>query len=55
MKSSSMGQSKKTVKTLTYVFLILGSVIMIFPFIWMILSSLKTMAEITQVAPTIFP
>ncbi len=55
MKSSSMGQSKKTVKTLTYVFLILGSVIMIFPFIWMILTSLKTMAESTQVPPTIFP
>ncbi len=55
MKSSSMGQSKKTIKTLTYVFLILGSLIMVFPFIWMILTSLKTIEESTQIPPTIFP
>ena len=50
-----MGQSKKTIKTLTYVFLILGSLIMVFPFIWMILTSLKTIEESTQIPPTIFP
>ncbi len=55
MKSSSMGQSKKTIKILTYVFLVLGSVIMIFPFIWMILTSLKTIEESTRIPPTIFP
>ena len=39
MKNSSMGQSKKIVTTVTYAALILGSLVMIFPFLWMILTS----------------
>ena len=35
--------------------LILGSVIMIFPFIWMILTSLKTNAESLRLPPTLLP
>nr|WP_243423910.1 carbohydrate ABC transporter permease [Gemmiger formicilis] len=44
-----------TGKILTYLFLIAGSIVMIFPFVWMILTSLKTLAESMQVPPTIFP
>ena len=55
MKTNSMGQSKRTSTFLTYFFLILGSVVMIFPFVWMILTSSKTVSESMQIPPTIFP
>jgi multiple sugar transport system permease protein len=55
MKTSSMGQSKKIIKIITYLVLILGSIIMIFPFVWMILTSFKTVTESMAVPPTIFP
>ncbi len=55
MKNSSMGQSKKIVTTVTYAALIIGSIVMIFPFLWMILTSSKTVPESMQVPPTIFP
>ena len=55
MKSSSMGQSRKAVKALTYLFLILGALVMVFPFIWMILTSSKTVQESMLVPPTILP
>lgn len=40
---------------LVYLFLILGSVIMIFPFIWMIFTSFKTVPETMAIPPQIFP
>jgi multiple sugar transport system permease protein len=40
---------------LTYVVLVLGAIIMIFPFVWMILTSLKTVPESMKVPPTFFP
>lgn len=40
---------------LLHVFLILGCFIMIFPFIWMILCSSKTVSEITSIPLVIFP
>lgn len=40
---------------LVYLVLILGSIIMIFPFIWMITTSFKTVPETTLVPPTMFP
>ncbi|KRL14641.1 carbohydrate ABC transporter permease [Schleiferilactobacillus perolens] len=40
---------------LVHVVLILGAVVMIVPFVWMILTSGKTLTESTQVPPTIFP
>jgi multiple sugar transport system permease protein len=55
MKTSSMGQSKKIIKIITYLVLILGSFIMIFPFVWMILTSFKTVTESMAVPPTILP
>jgi multiple sugar transport system permease protein len=50
-----MGQSKKITQFITYFALILGSVIMIFPFVWMILTSSKTVSESMQVPPSILP
>ncbi len=55
MKSNSMVHSKKTVTAITYIALILGSVVMIFPFVWMILTSSKTISESMQIPPSIFP
>lgn len=42
-------------KSIIYFFLILGAVIMIFPFLWMILTSFKTQAEAMAVPPKFFP
>lgn len=39
-----------------YIILIIGSVIVLFPFIWMVLTSFKSNGEIiTQIPPTFFP
>lgn len=51
----SLKRSYATTKFLTYFFLILGAIIMIFPFAWMILTSSKTVPESMQIPPTIFP
>lgn len=40
---------------IVHLVLIVGSVIMILPFAWMILTSFKTLAESTQMPPKIFP
>ena len=42
-------------KTLTHAVLILGSFIMLFPFVWMLLTSLKTNEESLRIPPTLFP
>lgn len=55
MNETSLRRSQAVAKGLTYFFLIAGSVLMIFPFVWMILTSLKTLAESMQVPPTILP
>ena len=55
MKNSSLESSRKRMTTLTYIALILGAVIMVFPFLWMILTSFKTVAESNAVPPVIFP
>ena len=55
MKNRSLEASQKRMTVLTYAALIIGSLIMIFPFVWMILTSLKTVPESMQVPPTIFP
>ena len=43
------------VKVMTYAFLIAMAVIILFPFYWMIISSLKTEAEYRQTIPTFWP
>ena len=49
-------KKKKTISTvLIYAVLIIGSLIMVFPFIWMLLTAVKTNAEVLQVPPTILP
>jgi len=42
-------------KIISYIFLIAGGFLMVFPFLWMILCSFKTHAEIIQIPPKIFP
>ena len=46
---------KKTKDILIHLILAIGALIMVFPFIWMILSSLKTAAEVNSIPPTFFP
>lgn len=43
------------VSILIYTFLTLGAITILFPFIWMILSSFKTQSEIVSFPPTFFP
>ena len=52
---SSMKNSKRLTTGLTYAVLILGSVVMIFPFVWMVLTCFKTQAESMAIPPQIFP
>lgn len=42
-------------KIIVYFILILGSVMMIFPFVWMIMTSFKTVPETTLIPPSLFP
>lgn len=52
---NSLRRSYLITKLLTCFFLILGAVIMIFPFVWMILTSFKTVPESMQIPPDILP
>ena len=53
--NTSMKSSKRLTTTLTYVVLVLGSILMIFPFVWMLLTSFKTQAESMAIPPQILP
>lgn len=55
MQKKSMENSKRTTMVIIYAALILGSILMIFPFVWMILTSSKAVSESMQIPPTIFP
>ena len=55
MKSRSLEASQKRMTMITYAALIIGALIMVFPFVWMILTSLKSVPESMKVPPTIFP
>ena len=55
MKSNSLERNQKLRTAGTYLFFIIGSIVMIFPFIWMLLTSSKTVPESMQIPPTIFP
>ncbi len=55
MKNSSLDASRKRLTILTYAALVFGMVIMIFPFVWMILTSFKTVTESNALPPVIFP
>lgn len=47
--------NKSLKKLLIHTILIIGVIFTIFPFIWMILTSLKTLTESTMIPPKIFP
>ena len=55
MKRNNLESSRKRMTAFTYAALIAGSIIMIFPFVWMILTSFKTVPERMAVPPTILP
>lgn len=46
---------RRNAKLLVHIILIIGSFTMIFPFVWMILTSFKTQGEAIMVPPIIFP
>lgn len=51
-----MKKKKSYSNILIHVFLILGAIVMVFPFLWMVLTSLKTVTESTSMNPyVIFP
>ena len=55
MKKNSMEASKARLTVLTYAALILGAIIMVFPFVWMVLTSSKTVPESIDPNFTFFP
>ena len=51
----SLKKKKKITTALVYLVLAAGAVLMIFPFVWMLLTSFKSMAESMRIPPTILP
>ena len=52
---SSMKSSRQLTRVATYLALILGSLVMILPFVWMVLTCFKTQAESMLIPPKILP
>lgn len=50
-----MNDKNKSYKAINHMLLIFGSIIMLFPFVWMVLTSLKTRLEAKQIPPTFLP
>ncbi|WP_026487320.1 carbohydrate ABC transporter permease [Caldanaerobius polysaccharolyticus] len=50
-----MNKKLKTSNIIIHFVLIIGAILMIIPFLWMFLTSFKTLAESTTVPPTIIP
>lgn len=50
-----MTKTRNTNKLFVHLILILGSVMMIFPFVWMVITSLKTKPESMKIPPQILP
>lgn len=57
MKSSNYNKRGLiiTPKVIAYIILFIGALVSIFPFVWMILSSFKSLGEISAYPPTIIP
>ena len=53
--NSSLERARKLQIGGTYAFFVIGSIIMIFPFVWMFLTSFKTVEESMVIPPTILP
>lgn len=50
-----MKKKKNMTSVIMYIALGIGSLIMIFPFVWMLLTAFKTNAEVMKIPPTILP
>jgi multiple sugar transport system permease protein len=55
MRQTNLFQRKIIIKTFLYTFLVVGTVLTLFPFLWMFLATFKTEAEIFAVPPTLIP
>ena len=53
--NSSLERARKLQIGGTYAFFVIGSIIMIFPFVWMFLTSFKTVEESMAIPPGILP
>lgn len=53
--NSSLEKARKLRTGGIYAFFIIGSIVMIFPFVWMFLTSFKTVEESMMIPPTILP
>lgn len=42
-------------KTITYIFLIVVSLVILFPFYWMVITAFKSFEEVNSIVPTFFP
>ncbi|MGM0607098.1 MAG: carbohydrate ABC transporter permease [Candidatus Muiribacteriota bacterium] len=51
----SKSKKEKIYKIFTHLILITGAVAMLFPFFWMVSTSMKTPSEVLQMPPTLFP
>ena len=49
------GRKTKAFHVIVYIILILGVSIVILPFVWMVLTSLKTQTEAVHIPVTVFP
>ena len=47
--------TEKLKKAAVWILLTAGALVMMFPFIWMLATSLKTLPEATAIPPTLFP
>ena len=49
-----MKERSKSSKPIIHIILIIGAIAMLTPFIWMLLTSLKTLTEATRIPPILF-
>ena len=55
MNTTSLKNTRRITTALTYAALIFGSILMIFPFVWMVLTCFKTQSESMAIPPQILP
>jgi multiple sugar transport system permease protein len=53
--SQTLGRDRRSGGRMVYVVLTVGLIVMVLPFVWMVLSSIKPDAEVTAVPPTWWP
>ncbi|KIL40494.1 sugar ABC transporter permease [Gordoniibacillus kamchatkensis] len=55
MAARTYGARRRTASLFIHLVLIAGALVMVVPFVWMVLTSLKTLGDSTQVPPVIIP